>query len=804
MNQVAIGLSVILLCILQLKTPAYAQKEYIYAAVSESVLDFQYTSIKSHFSGTRDICVGTTGTIPHTSTGGRWTSGNTSVVTIDAVTGVLTATGTGTTDVTYTVTNAAGEESHDITTVTVHALPAITAITGPAAVCLGQQVTLTNTTPGGVWSSGDNAIATIDAHGVLTTVDDGIADIAYTVTNAFGCSSTTHAKINISFPPQAVISYAKKTYCLVGTAEVVQDGTDGGTFSAGRGLVIDARTGTINLAGSTPGTYTVTYAFNDGVCSNTAVTEVIVEGNPVIAPITGNHYVCLGSTTRLNNLTAGGVWSSNDNTTVGIAADGLANGVKVGSAAVAYRVTSVNGCTSSVEHMLQVPELEGFTMSSTKVSCSGWKDGTITIAKTGRERYYSINDVVWETENVFTGLPAGDYTVQVINTAGCKSRKQVITVESPSAIGMTIVPSNITCHGESSGALSLTVNGGTPPYRIAWSTGASGSRISNLDAGDYSVAVTDYNGCTSSMKVQLIELFPAFSVNEPVKLEGGLVNITGSAMPNAEIQVTYPDGTFTTTRTDNKGNFSTLSPGAVTKGSIAITVRDPVSRGFCRKYLEYNYSPNADLSITKTVLAPPEPVVRDAVSFTITVSNKGLDNATQVIMTDDILDNLEQIGNITVTKGRANYNLSIRQLLWSIDTLKVHETAQLTFSARIAKGGLLENTAVVSAKELDVDYSNNTASVTAVDVSPDLFIPNVVTANGDGKNDYFMIRGIDQYPGSILEIYNRWGNQVYRSLNYSNSWDGTGLTAGIYYYVLKVSMSRAVKVYKGYIELIKK
>ena len=67
-----------------------------------------------------------------------------------------------------------------------------------------------------------------------------------------------------------------------------------------------------------------------------------------------------------------------------------------------------------------------------------------------------------------------------------------------------------------------------------------------------------------------------------------------------------------------------------------------------------------------------------------------------------------------------------------------------------------------------------------------------------------MIKGIDLYPGSTLEIFNRWGNQVDRFGNYNNTWGGEGLSVGIYYYVLKINMTGITPVYKGYIELITK
>jgi gliding motility-associated-like protein len=72
-------------------------------------------------------------------------------------------------------------------------------------------------------------------------------------------------------------------------------------------------------------------------------------------------------------------------------------------------------------------------------------------------------------------------------------------------------------------------------------------------------------------------------------------------------------------------------------------------------------------------------------------------------------------------------------------------------------------------------------------------IPNIFTPVGDGINDKFIIEGIDDYPGSGIHIYNRWGTLVYESPDYRNEWDGRAmkslnrLNEGVYYYVLKLS-----------------
>ena len=74
------------------------------------------------------------------------------------------------------------------------------------------------------------------------------------------CSNTATTTITITALPTATIAYAGSPYCATGTATVTQTGTAGGTYTAPAGVVINAATGDINLATSTPGTYTITYS----------------------------------------------------------------------------------------------------------------------------------------------------------------------------------------------------------------------------------------------------------------------------------------------------------------------------------------------------------------------------------------------------------------------------------------------------------------------------------------------------------------------------------------------------------------
>lgn len=86
-------------------------------------------------------------------------------------------------------------------------------------------------------------------------------------------------------------------------------------------------------------------------------------------------------------------------------------------------------------------------------------------------------------------------------------------------------------------------------------------------------------------------------------------------------------------------------------------------------------------------------------------------------------------------------------------------------------------------------------------VDNQLFIPNVFTPNADGWNDVFEIKGLDSYSRAEIDIYNRWGNEVYRNTSYSNNWDGSGLNEGTYYYVLKLEKRGKTSVLNGWVLL---
>lgn len=208
-----------------------------------------------------------------------------------------------------------------------------------------------------------------------------------------------------------------------------------------------------------------------------------------------------------------------------------------------------------------------------------------------------------------------------------------------------------------------------------------------------------------------------------------------------------------------------------------------------------------DLSITKKSETAPVGVGYEF-KYTIQVKNNSLFVANGVVATDVLPSEISYVSNQT-SAGTADYQSGSRTMNWNIGTLQPGATVTLTLTVKADKAGTVVNTITVKGNEVDPVLSNNTATDTKEVL--DFKIPNVITPNGDGKNDTFRIGGLGLYPENTMVIFNRWGNEVFHSNgSYQDNWTGEGLNAGTYYYLLKVKdRSGNWQAFKGYITLLK-
>jgi autotransporter-associated beta strand protein len=144
----------------------------------------------SAITGSTTVCAGNTIQLTDVTPGGVWSSTNTSIATVSS-TGLVLGINGGTVTIKYTVTNACGSKYVQFN-VTVNTVPVVQAITGASAVCPSSVIQLSDATPGGLWSSDNTFVATVNFSGKVTGINPGIANIMYSVVGP--CGTTTVSK----------------------------------------------------------------------------------------------------------------------------------------------------------------------------------------------------------------------------------------------------------------------------------------------------------------------------------------------------------------------------------------------------------------------------------------------------------------------------------------------------------------------------------------------------------------------------------------------------------------------------------
>lgn len=215
------------------------------------------------------------------------------------------------------------------------------------------------------------------------------------------------------------------------------------------------------------------------------------------------------------------------------------------------------------------------------------------------------------------------------------------------------------------------------------------------------------------------------------------------------------------------------------------------------QFIVYSIS---DVSIQKTA---PSQVDNDVFNYTLIVSNSGPGDAHQISVIDTLPGNMVLVSS---NKDNPDFNTQSKVLTWNIASLANGRSDTLVITVNTPDLGSITNFAHVKAKEVDLNLSNNFSGITIHKIGEILFFPTLFTPNGDGVNDNFEIRGLEDYPENEIHIFNRWGNEVYHATEYMRGgriWNGSNLDAGTYFYVLNVVVNGQGLRYSGYTTLIR-
>lgn len=131
-------------------------------------------------------------------------------------------------------------------------------------------------------------------------------------------------------------------------------------------------------------------------------------------------------------------------------------------------------------------------------TCSGSTDGSLTAVATGGQAPYgySIDGINFQDSNRFEALDSGTYVITINDASACTATVEaVITTPDILAIAGQVDHST---ESAGNGRITLNISGGKAPYAYVWSNEATTATINNLVLGEYSVTVTDDQGCTAT------------------------------------------------------------------------------------------------------------------------------------------------------------------------------------------------------------------------------------------------------------------------------------------------------------------
>jgi gliding motility-associated-like protein len=142
------------------------------------------------------------------------------------------------------------------------------------------------------------------------------------------------------------------------------------------------------------------------------------------------------------------------------------------------------------------------------ITCTGSSTGSIAFTPADPALTYLWDDPSAQTTPTAVGLGAGLYTVNVTDSLGCDTTLSLFLPDPAPLVIDSIVSSNVLCNGQSNGTANAYASGGTPGYSFMWDANAgnqTGNFATGLSAGNYTVDVTDQNGCAAQGAVQVAQ-----------------------------------------------------------------------------------------------------------------------------------------------------------------------------------------------------------------------------------------------------------------------------------------------------------
>lgn len=311
------------------------------------------------------------------------------------------------------------------------------------------------------------------------------------VKDANGCRSNSSV-VGISQPNAIVITKSIVNVNCFGS----NNGSVTITASGGAGTLAYSLDGGVSFQSDKTfnqlyaGTYTAIVR-DAGGCSN-GITFTITQPTEITSNVGILDVTCYGASDAQLTINATG-GKAPYTYSIGAGYQSLNTFTGLGGGNLAYYVKDANGC--AVSKLIYITEPEGLAINSvtSNVSCAGGNNGVINLTVNGGTKPYGYT---WSnnasTEDIFN-LKAGSYSVKVNDANGC-TKNANFTVTQPAS---PLVVNGVVANG-TNGSIDITVTGGVLPYTFLWSNAKTTEDISGLSPGNYTVTITDANGCITT------------------------------------------------------------------------------------------------------------------------------------------------------------------------------------------------------------------------------------------------------------------------------------------------------------------
>jgi len=421
-----------------------------------------------------------------------------------------------------------------------------------------------------------------------------------------------------------------------------------------------------------------------------------------------------------------------------------------GTQTVELVATDSRGCVATEQITIASPtQLRGSAETVADLSCFESDDGSARVSALGGTQAYTyrwLSPTATPSAQVVEDLVAGRHEVEIIDANGCLDTASV-TLLQPDSLQLAMESTAVNCFSRTSGTATVDVLGGTAPYNYTWQDGQRTRTATELRADDYSVVVTDDNGCQNMRSITV-------EAASQVELEGSHEDVTCNGQRNGAISLSSSGGEAPYSYSIRGISF-TSQPNFrfLPAGEYYALAQDRHGCPSDSMYFD---------------ILEPDPLmvfVQDEVSVEL---------GDTISLTAEVENGMGSLDYLWLPGGSAELNCN--------------DCAQVV--ARPLQQGILK-LQVIDERGCEGEASTRIRVTKTSQVA----VPTGFTPNGDGIDDRLLVHGKTGTRVNRFRVYDRWGNVVHTSFRYSvndpnSGWDGTvgalPASGGLYIWELEV------------------